>query len=190
MRLRFVRAGDAEAIAAIYAPIVRDTAISFEATPPDAGEIRRRIGALGTTWPWIVGTDDDDRAIGYAYASAFRNRHAYRFGAEVTVYVAEDARGRGCGARLSTALTALLRAQGFRRAYAGISLPNDASVALHEACGFTHAGTVHAAGYKFERWHDVAFYETALAPLDRPAGDPLPLDALDPAIVAAALSAP
>jgi phosphinothricin acetyltransferase len=191
MRVRFVRSGDAEAIAAIYAPIVRDTAISFESAPPDADEIRRRIAALGTAWPWIViaGDDDDDRISGYAYAGAFRNRHAYRFGAEVTVYVAEEARGRGCGARLYAALTALLRAQGFRRAYAGISLPNDASVRLHEACGFTHAGTVHAAGYKFERWHDVAFYEAPLAPLDRPDRDPLPLDALDSGIVVAALSA-
>lgn len=187
--MRFVRSGDAETIAAIYAPIVRDTAISFEATPPDADEIRRRIAALGTGWPWIVIAGDDDRVVGYAYASTFRARHAYRFGAEVTVYVAEASRGRGCASRLYAALTALLRAQGFRRAFAGISLPNDASVALHEACGFTHAGTVHAAGYKFDRWHDVAFYEAALAPLDRPARDPLSLDALDPGTVAAALSA-
>jgi phosphinothricin acetyltransferase len=189
MHLRFVRPEDAEAIAAIYAPIVTGTAISFETAAPGAGEIRRRITDHGATWPWIVIAGDDDRAAGYAYASTFRARHAYRFGAEVTVYVDEASRGRGCGARLYAALTALLRAQGFRRAFAGISLPNDASVALHVACGFTHAGTMHAAGYKFDRWYDVAFYELALLPLDRPARDPLALDALDPATVAAALSA-
>jgi len=190
VHLRFVRPGDAAAIAAIYAPIVAETAISFEAVPPDAAEMRRRIEEHGTQRPWLTIAGDDDVAQGYAYATAFRARAAYRFGCETTVYVAERARGRGAGRRLYTALTALLREAGYRRAFAGIALPNAASIALHLAQGFTPAGVMHAAGYKFGRWHDVAFYELALRELDAPGADPLPVGALDPAFVAAALSAP
>jgi phosphinothricin acetyltransferase len=123
---------------------------------------------------------------GYAYASTFRGRAAYRFGAEVTAYVAERARRNGVGRALYRALTQLLASQGYRRAFAGITLPNDASLALHRAAGFTEAGIVHAAGYKFDRWHDVAFYERALAALDVPQRDPIAVDALAPAQIAAA----
>jgi len=190
VHLRYVRPDDAAAIAAIYAPIVAATAISFEAEPPDAVEMRRRIEAHGPQRPWLVLADDGEVAQGYAYATPFRGRAAYRFGCETTVYVAESARGRGAGRRLYTALAALLREAGYRRAFAGIALPNAASVALHVAQGFTPAGVMHAAGYKFGRWHDVAFYELALRELDAPGEDPRPFAALDPAFVAATFSAP
>jgi phosphinothricin acetyltransferase len=188
--LRYVRAGDADAIAAIYGPVVAGTSISFETVPPDAAEMRRRIEAHGAAHPWIVMAGDDDAAIGYAYASAYRARHAYRFACETTVYVAPAARGRGVGRRLYAALAALLREAGYRRAFAGITLPNDASVALHLAHGFALAGVAGAAGYKFGRWHDVATYAMTLRPLDAPARDPVPVAALDPAFVAAVFSAP
>jgi phosphinothricin acetyltransferase len=190
MPLRFVRPDDDGAIAAIYAPIVATTAISFEAVPPDMREMRRRIETHGAQHPWIVMSGDDDAAIGYAYAGAYRARHAYRFGCETTVYVAPESRGRGIGRRLYAALAALLREQGYRRAFAGVSLPNDASVALHEAQGYALAGIAHAAGYKFGRWHDVATYAMTLRPLDDPAEDPRPVRALDAAVVAAILTAP
>lgn len=187
MLLRFASLRDAEAVAAIYAPVVRTTAISFEAVPPAPEEMRARIAGQPADKPWIV-SEVDGAVAGYAYASTFRARAAYRFGAEVTVYVAERARRRGVGRALYRALMRLLTSQGYRRAFAGITLPNDASVALHRALGFTAAGVVHAAGFKFDRWHDVGFFERELAPLDIPAHDPLPIDRLDVRDVRAAFA--
>lgn len=187
MILRFATVRDAEAIAAIYAPIVEATMISFEEVAPDADEMRMRIGIHPPNKPWIVaqtgGTLD-----GYAYASAFRGRAAYRFSAEVTVYVAEHARRGGVGRTLYRALLHLLACQGYRRAFAGIALPNDASVALHRALGFVETGVVHAAGFKFGSWHDVAFYERELGPLDIPAHDPAAVDELPVSVVKAAFA--
>lgn len=187
MHLRFASLRDDAAIAAIYAPVVAATAISFELVAPDADAMRKRIAAQPANLPWIV-AEIDDAVAGYAYASPFRGRAAYRFAAEVTVYVADGARRRGAGAALYRALLALLERQGYRRAFAGIALPNEASIALHRASGFTEAGIVHAAGFKFDRWHDVAFYERALAPLDVPRHDPRALDELDASEVRAAFA--
>lgn len=182
MILRFASLRDAGQIAAIYAPIVESTAISFELVAPSEAEMLTRIGSHPADKPWIV-AERDGAIAGYAYASAFRNRPAYRFGAEVTVYVAESSRRGGVGRRLYAALAHLLTSQGYRRAFAGISLPNDASVALHHAMGFTDAGVTHAAGFKFGRWHDVGFYERALSPLDVPQHDPLDVTALDMTVI-------
>lgn len=187
MRLRFASLRDDAAIAAIYAPIVASTAISFETDPPDAAEVRRRIAMQPDDKPWIV-ADDDGAVAGYAYASALRQRAAYRFGVEVTAYVAADARRRGVGRLLYAALLQMLRLQGYRRAVAGITLPNEASIALHRAAGFAEAGVFHAAGFKFGRWHDVAFYERGLGELDRPQRDPLRIEELEPSEVCTALA--
>jgi L-amino acid N-acyltransferase YncA len=187
MRLRFASVRDDAAIAAIYAPVVATTAISFEVVAPDAAAMRSRIAAQPADKPWVV-AEIDDAVAGYAYASSFRGRAAYRFGVEVGVYVAEGARRRGAGAALYRALLALLESQGYRRAFAGIALPNDPSLALHRAAGFTEAGIVHAAGFKFDRWHDVAFYERALAPIGVPARDPRGIDELDASEVRAAFA--
>jgi phosphinothricin acetyltransferase len=189
MVVRFARAGDADVIAAIYAPLVERTAISFETEPPDAAEIRSRIAAMPPDKPYLV-AEVAGRVAGYAYASGVRGRAAYRFGVEVTVYVSQTYHRMGVGRRLYTALFALLRLQGYRRAFAGIALPNAASVALHEALGFTSAGVWHAAGYKFGSWHDVGFWELPLGPLDVPSHDPLPVTELAPPDVQAALQTP
>jgi L-amino acid N-acyltransferase YncA len=185
MLVRFASVRDAEALAAIYAPIVETTAISFETFAPDAAEMRSRIGRHPADKPWIV-AETDDAVVGYAYAGGFRGRAAYRFSAEVTVYVAERARRRGVGRTLYRALARLLASQGYRRAFAAVTLPNGGSVALHDAAGFTAAGVAHAAGFKFGCWHDVGFFECALAPLDAPLRDPLDVAELDAAHVAAA----
>ena len=188
MKLRFADAEDAGAIAEIYAPIVEHTAISFETEAPDAAEIRARITAMPADKPFLV-AENDGRVAGYAYASGVRGRAAYRYGAEVTVYVAAHARRLGLGRTLYGGLFAILKLQGYRRAFAGIALPNEASVALHEAVGFTSAGVWHAAGFKFGRWHDVGFWELALGPLDVPDADPYPLTGLAAADVQAAFQA-
>ena len=189
MLLRLVAPDDAAAVAAIYAPIVLETAISFEEIPPDIASMRARISAHPPDKAWIVAQDDDGTIAGYAYASVWRARPAYRFGAELTVYVAETARRRGIGRTLYEALLQLMAAQGYRRAFAGVTLPNDASVALHKAIGMAEAGTFRAAGFKFNRWHDLLFLEKTIGPLDTPHHDPIAVAALAPDTVDRALSA-
>lgn len=160
--LRIARPGDAADIAAIYAPFVRDTVISFETNEPDAAEMARRIAATLDIHPWLV-AEEDGRIIGYAYASQHRTREAYRWSCDVTVYLAEGARGRRLGTRLYTELVRILRAQGFRSAFAGIALPNPASVALHESVGFRHLGTYRDVGFKLGAWHDVGWWQLILS---------------------------
>ena len=154
MTVRLATPDDASAIAAIYAPVVLETATSFEMTPPDAAEMERRMAAVLPSHPWIV-AEEDGRVLGYAYAGAHRSRAAYQWSVEPSVYVAAEAQGRGIGRRLYTALFAVLRAQGFVRAYAGITIPNEASLGLHRAFGFEDVGVYRSVGYKHGAWHDV-----------------------------------
>lgn len=166
--IRLATESDAEPMLAIYAPVVRDTAISFELEPPDAEEFRARIRGTLRLAPWLV-LEEDGAVAGYAYAGTFRARPAYRFTVETTVYVHAAHRGRGAGRALYAALLGALRLQGFRRAVGGITLPNAASVALHESAGFRPVGAFTRVGFKFGRWHDVGFWELELA---APAADP------------------
>ena len=152
---------DAEAIAAIYAPIVRETAISFEEEAPTVAQMAERIAAVVPALPYLVAARGSE-VIGYAYASPHRQRSAYRFSVDVTVYVAGAARRSGTGRALYERLLRELRARGLHRAYAGIALPNAGSVGLHEALGFRHIGTYHEVGFKFGRWHDVGWWERDL----------------------------
>lgn len=170
--LRPAEPRDAGAIAAIYAPIVRDTFISFETEPPSAEIMAERIDALERRYPWLVATMGDE-VVGYAYGSALRPRAAYQWSVEVTVYVAGTARGKGVGRRLYGGLLAVLRAQGFHGAFAGIALPNDASVALHEAVGFRPLGVYKEVGFKFGAWRDVGWWRLALADGAAPPSEPV-----------------
>ena len=165
MNLRLATADDAAAIASIYAPYVTGTPVSFETEPPDAEEMRRRMVASAGLYPWLVACEEGGTVLGYAYACAFRPRHAYRFSVETTVYVSGAAQRRGIGRSLYGALLPLLEAQGFAQAIAAISLPNDASVRLHEAEGFVAAGVYREVGYKLGAWHSVGLWQRALAAL-------------------------
>jgi phosphinothricin acetyltransferase len=175
--IRLATESDAEPMLAIYAPVVRDTAISFELEPPDANEFRSRIARVMQLAPWLV-YEVDGAVAGYAYATRFRARPAYRFTAETTVYVHAAHRGRGVGRALYTVLLDALRLQGFRRAVGGIALPNDASVALHENAGFRPVGVFTRVGFKFGRWHDVGFWDMELAEAVPDPPEPLPLCAV------------
>jgi phosphinothricin acetyltransferase len=161
MTLRLAQEDDAEGILAIYAPLVRETAISFELEAPSASEMRRRIRAVLDNTPWLV-AEIDGVLAGYAYAGPFRSRPAYLWTCEVTVYVAEAFRGRRIARALYASLLAALRAAGYQSAIAGIALPNPASVALHEAMGFRTVGVFAQVGFKHGRWHDVGFWQLAL----------------------------
>ena len=162
MRMRDARPEDAAAIQAIYAPVVRDTTISFELEVPTIEEMRGRIAASSAPLPWLVGVDDDDAVIGYVYAGKHRERAAYQWSVDVTAYVHAEHRGRGVGKALYGRLFELLAAAGYCQAFAGIALPNAASVALHESVGFTPIGVYRNVGFKHGAWRDVGWWQKEL----------------------------
>ncbi|MDX2169803.1 MAG: arsinothricin resistance N-acetyltransferase ArsN1 family B [Deltaproteobacteria bacterium] len=178
MNLRTAQLDDAAAIAAIYAPYVRDTAITFEVDVPSEEEMRRRIARISRAHAWLVCTDGD-AVLGYAYTSPHRERAAYRWAVDVAVYVHTEAQRRGIGRALYAALLPLATAQGYTAAYGGIALPNASSVGLHESLGFTPVGVYRAVGYKLGAWHDVGWWERALAPRDTPPAEPHTANAVE-----------
>jgi len=159
--IRVATAADAARIAAIYAPFVTDTVVSFETTPPDAGEMRRRIEASMDDWPWLVCVRGE-AVCGYAYASKHRAREAYQWCCECSAYVDAPARRRGVGRALYRSLFAVLEAQGYRNVYAGIAQPNAASESFHANLGFTRIGTYERIGYKLGAWRDVTWWALRL----------------------------
>lgn len=168
LTVRPVRRDDADAIASIYAHYVRESVITFEIDPPDAGEMASRIGNIVPLHPYLV-AEEAGSVVGYAYAGRLYERAAYRWAAETTVYVAPDRHRRGIGRMLYQALLAELAAQGFMSAFGKITLPNPASVLLHETMGFRQAGVLAKVGYKRGAWHDVGIYQLDLAARpDRP----------------------
>jgi phosphinothricin acetyltransferase len=162
--IRDATPADAGACAAIYAPYVTGSIISFEAEPPTESEMRGRTQAAHC---WLV-AEDDGEVIGYAYGSSHRDRAAYRWAADVAIYLDARHRGRGVGRRLYAELFERLREQGLCVACAGIALPNAASEALHRAMGFTEVGVYRRIAYKLGRWIDTRWYQLELRPADGP----------------------
>ena len=161
--IRLASAADGHRLAEIYAPAVIGQSISFEVDAPDGAEMARRVENVCARTPWLV-CERAGAVLGYAYASPYRERLAYQWSVEVSAYVAPEAHRCGVARALYTSLFAMLEVQGYRNAYAGVALPNEASVALHTAVGFTLVGVYHEVGYKLGAWHDVAWFERALAP--------------------------
>jgi len=169
MRLRLATAADAEQVAAIYRPAVVERATSFEFEPPSGAEMAERITRTLRRTPWLVAEAPDGPSgllLGYAYASIHMERAAYQWSVDVSAYVSASARRKGVGRALYQALFAVLRLQGFRNAYAGITLPNPASEGLHRALGFEPVGVYRRVGYKHGRWHDVAWFALTLGAHD------------------------
>jgi L-amino acid N-acyltransferase YncA len=159
--IRRVVPADAAAVAAIYNRHVRETIVTFEETPVDEPTMRGRIADIDTSHAWFV-AEIDGRVVGYAYASAWRPRSAYRRSVETTVYVADEALRRGVGTALYEALLPELAQQGFHCAMGGIALPNAASVALHERMGFVKVAHFCEVGWKLGRWIDVGYWQRML----------------------------
>jgi L-amino acid N-acyltransferase YncA len=171
---RFVRdasEGDAAACAAIYAPYVIDTAITFETEPPSEADMAKRIAASAQRHAWLV-LESDGQVAGYAYGAPFHSRAAYRWACEVSVYLENGRRRTGAGRMLYEALFPRLAERGFRMAVAGMTLPNDASVGLHRAVGFEAVGTYRRIGFKHGRWHDVEWTQRALGDGEDPPSEP------------------
>lgn len=159
--IRLAQASDAAGIAAIYRPYVETSHFTFEEAAPDAAEIATRMA--NPIHPWLV-AEEDGLALGYASTSPMRNRAAYRWSVETGLYLSRDAQGRGVGSALLQAHLELLQRQGFATAIAGIALPNETSVALHEKLGFALSGIERGVGFKLGRWLDVGRWQRDLAP--------------------------
>lgn len=173
--IRLATEADGAGIAAIYAPFVADTPTSFELTPPDAATMTRRIIDTIPVFPWLV-CESGGRIAGYAYASSHRARPAYQWSVDTSVYVDPAWHRHGVGRSLYRSLFAILVLQGYFNAYAGIALPNPASIGLHEAAGFRPVGVYREVGYKAGAWHDVGWWQLALQPKPASPQPPLWLD--------------
>jgi L-amino acid N-acyltransferase YncA len=158
--VRAATSRDAAAIAAIYARHVHDGYATFEVEPPDAAEFARRI-AVRPRLPWLV-AEQEATVLGFAYAGRHRERAGYRWSADVSVYLAPDAQGQGIGRALYEKLLPIVASLGYVSAFAGIALPNEASVALHESLGFTLVGTYRDIGFKLGEWRDVGWWQRRL----------------------------
>lgn len=172
MLIRDAEERDAAACAEIYAPYVRDTAITFEVEPPTPAEMAGRIAQSAKTHAWLV-LEDGGRVAGFAYGRPYKERAAYRWSCEVSVYLELGRRRTGAGRKLYEALFTRLAERGFRTAVAGMTLPNDPSVGLHRALGFEPVGTYRRIGWKHGAWRDVAWAQRPLVPeSDEPPDEP------------------
>jgi L-amino acid N-acyltransferase YncA len=162
--IRPARPEDAAAIAAIYAPFVLVGTVSFETEAPDARQMRTRMAASDGLYPWLVATNGEEEGgvMAYAYATRFRDRPAYKYVVETSVYVAGPVQGQGAGRLVYEALIDTLRAQGFTQAIGVIALPNDGSIKTHESVGFRRAGVYREIGFKHGQWIDVGFWQCEL----------------------------
>ena len=172
-RVRLARPNeDAAAILAIYAPFIERTAVSFETIVPPLGAFTERIEKGLDVAPWLV-CHVGDTMVGFACGSRHRERAAYLWSVELSVYVAPPFQGNGYARRLYAKLIAMLRDQGYYNAYAGITLPNPASVGMHEAMGFVPVGVFRSVGFKLGNWHDVGWWQRVLRQPDDPPRPPL-----------------
>ena len=170
-RVRDATTADAAACAVLYAPYVTGTVVTFETEPPTAEQMAERIAAAQRRHAWLV-LEDDGAVVGYAYGGPYKERAAYRWSCEVSVYLERGRRRTGGGRALYEALFARLAERGFRTAVAGMTLPNPASEGLHRALGFEKVGVYRRIGWKHGAWHDVAWVQRTLACTDDPPAEP------------------
>jgi L-amino acid N-acyltransferase YncA len=186
VNIRLASTADAADILGIYAPYCASTNVTFELAAPTLHQMGERVERISVDYPWLVG-EVDGRVTGYAYATRFRERAAYRWTAEVAIYVAMKSQRRGLGRALYASLFSILRAQGYRKAVAGITVPNSASVGLHERVGFRHTGMFPGVGFKDGNWLDVGWWQLELQPEGDNPPEPRPFQSLreSPAVTAA-----
>ena len=167
LTIRPAKSSDAKAIQSIYAPYVEKTAITFEYEVPSVQEFENRINKTLENYPYLV-AEENGQVLGYAYASTYYARTAYNWTTELSIYLHEDARGRGLGSQLYDALEEELKKRGFLRFLACIAVPNEASIAMHEKRGYVQVAHFPKVGYKFDQWHDIVWMQKTL---DGPVGE-------------------
>lgn len=177
MAIRAAVREDLPRILEIYGPYVTQTTCSFEYEVPDPETFTRRFLTVTARFPWLV-WEENGKVLGYAYGSLPFERAAYQWTAEASIYLSPEAKGRGIGRELYTALEKLLRQQGYRKVYAIITEENEASLAFHRAVGYRHVATMPACGYKFGRWQGIVWMEKDLNSWDTPPGSPIPASRL------------
>jgi phosphinothricin acetyltransferase len=188
VKFRLAQPDDAAAILAIYTPYCESSHVSFEIVAPSEQQMQDRIARIIVQYPWLI-AEVDEIVAGYVYASQHRERAAYRWAVDVAVYVAYQQLRRGLGRALYDSLFSILRQQGYFKAYAGITLPNPASVGMHEALGFRPVGVFRGVGYKLDRWLDVGWWQLDLQPEALNPPEPRPFrEICDHRAVAAALA--
>jgi phosphinothricin acetyltransferase len=177
VKFRIARPEDAAAILAIYAPFCESSHVSFEIAAPSEAQMRDRIGRILARYPWLIGEIDGEVA-GYVYANQHRERAAYRWAVDVAAYVAAAHQRRRLARGLYASLFSMLRQQAYFKACAGITLPNAASVGLHEALGFRPVAVFPGIGYKLGRWLDVGWWQLDLQPEPTNPPEPQPFPAV------------
>jgi L-amino acid N-acyltransferase YncA len=177
--IRQAKIADAEAILTIYGPICEASPTSFETRSPTLEEMEDRIRKITAFYPWLV-AENDGKILGYAYAGQHRERAAYRWAIDVAVYIHADSRRTGIGTAVYCALFELIKAQGFCRAYAGITVPNPGSIRIHQQMGFVPIGTYHEVGFKLGAWHDVLWMGAVLRSAINEPKEPVGIGTIDP----------
>jgi L-amino acid N-acyltransferase YncA len=177
IELRLASSADAPDLCEIYRPYVEETPISFEAIAPSREEMASRVDSVLPRFPWLV-AQVGERIVGYAYAHEFAARAAYRWSIESSIYIRDDFQRRGIGTALYSALLGIAAAQGYQECFAGIALPNDSSIRMHEAIGFSRVATFQRVGWKRNSWHDVGWWQRSLGDRDDAPPEPIGLDLL------------
>lgn len=177
MTIRFATLNDASGILTIYAPFITSSTVSFEYEVPTVAEFAGRIQTIQQQYPYLV-AETNERISGYAYASKHRDRTAYQWSVETSVYIHPDGHRQGIARQLYTTLFDLLRQQGYYSAYAGITLPNLKSEAFHRTMGFEPVGVYKNIGYKMGAWHDVAWFQKPIQPYQVDPAVPVPISRL------------
>ena len=176
--IRLANEKDAEGILNIYAPYIKNTSYTFETEVPSVASFAERINAYMVNWPWLV-CEIDGVIAGYAYATRYRERTAYQWCTESSVYIHDDFQRQGIAKKLYVALLEILRLQGFRNVYAVINLPNDKSVKFHESCGFTYFATYEKVGYKLGQWKNVGWWQLSINDYSEEPSAPVKFSELD-----------
>jgi phosphinothricin acetyltransferase len=161
MTIRIIQPNDTKKVLDIYTPYVKNTAITFEYDVPSEEEYANRIKQITAFYPFLV-SEIDGQVVGFTYANSFRPKAAYQWSTETTIYLNSSFQGRGLGTQLYLALFSVLKLQGFINAYAGVAIPNDASIRLHKKTGFKEIGKFNEIGYKLGAWHTTQWFELAL----------------------------
>jgi L-amino acid N-acyltransferase YncA len=181
--VRMAKANDARDILGIYGPYIENTTVTFESEMPSVESFENRIDTCLQRFPWLV-CEIDGRIAGYVYASGYRERIAYQWSCECSIYLHDDFKGKGIGTHLYYGLFEILRIQGYRTAYAVIDLPNEASVRVHEKCGFKWFATYENVGYKLGQWKNVGWWRLQINDYNTEPAPPLKLKETNPLVVA------